>query len=166
MLKFFKNFKTFWFIELVLLIAGFYIVYDGFVADDAANSINQSSSDTSSVSGTAGAPQSMSQTILETAVVCLDVDAKRKKPLMAKGRFSRYIDVLYCFSEISGTLPDVLIHDWVYEDEQPVRKRVKLNGDNKVWTQMEMSPDKAGTWRVDIRTGDGQFLDSTGFVLK
>jgi hypothetical protein len=166
MRKYFKNFKTFWFIELVLLVAGFYIVYDGFVADDAENSLNQTASDTSSVSGNPGETRSMSQTILETAVVCLDVDAKRQKPLMAKGRFSKYIDVLYCFTEISGTLPEELIHDWVYKDGQPVRKRVRLDGKNKVWTQMQMSPDKAGTWRVDIRTGDGQFLASAGFVLK
>ncbi len=170
MLDYIKKFKSFWFVELLLLGAGFYIIYDGFVADDARyslSSVARTEAPAQKSASSEPAPAQMNETILETGVVCLDVDAKKKKPLMAKGRFSKYIDKLYCFTEISGLIPNELIHDWVYEDEPPVRRRIKLNGtETKVWSEMAMSPEKAGSWRVDIRTGDGQFLYSANFVLK
>jgi hypothetical protein len=164
-----KKFKSFWLIELLLFAAGFYFVYDAFIADGSdykvKSSTPASSSTTQSPAQPAPVVSGRADTVLETAVVCLDVDAKKKKPLVPKGRFSKYIDRLYCFTEISGKMPDVLIHDWVYKG-QTYRQRIKVGNDTKVWSQMEMSPDKTGTWRVDIFTGDGTFLDSADFVLK
>lgn len=164
-----KKFKSFWLIELLLFAAGFYLIYDGFVADGSTYNAEETAASQAAAksnSSNVAAPAGMSKTILETVVVCLDVDAQKKKPLIAKGRFSRYIDMLYCFTEISGAIPDYLIHDWVHEGGQTYRQRIKMGNDTKVWSNMEMSPDKDGTWRVDVYTGDGQFLDSAHFVLK
>ena len=165
MWEFFKKFKSFWLIELLLFAAGFYFIYDAFLADGNVNKPTSSSSSSTKSSSQPAPVVSGGSTILETAVVCLDVDAKKQKPLVPKGRFSKYIDRLYCFTEISGKKPDVLIHDWIYKD-QTYRQRIQVGNDTKVWSQMEMSPDKAGAWRVDIYTGDGTFLDSADFVLK
>lgn len=169
MMEFLKKFKSFWLIELFLFAAGFYFIYDGFVADDAKYSLSKATPDSSTATENVKTPPptNMTKTVLETAVVCLDVDVKKKKPLMAKGRFSKYIDTLYCFTEISGLIPDALIHDWYYGNEKQLRQRINLNGtETKVWSQMAMSPDKAGSWHVDILTGDGQFLYSADFILK
>lgn len=167
MLKYLKNFKSFWILEVLLFVIGFYIVYREFVTGDAAVTARNTSGKTGTNSKNASAPQDASQTILETAVVCLDIDMAKKEPLLPKGRFSKYIDVLYCFTEMSGKMPDAIIHDWIFEDSEPYRQRVRLNGtETKVWTQMSMSPEKTGTWRVDIRTGSGQLLGSADFVLK
>lgn len=169
MSEFLKKFKSFWLIELLLFAAGFYFVYDAFIADSGTYETESSTPTADSTSDSSSQPaptaREASVTVLETAVVCLDVDAKNKKPLVPKGRFSKYIDRLYCFTEISGKMPDVIIHDWIYKD-QTYRQRIKMGDDTKVWSYMEMSPDKTGTWRVDIYTGDGTFLDSASFVLK
>ena len=164
MMKFVKNFKSFWLLELALFGAGFYLVYNEFIGDGAEGVINAEK--TAIVAGTEGDYQEISRTILETAVVCLDVDVEEKKPLLAKGRFSKHIDVLFCYTEISGKIPDVLIHDWIYGDTVPFRQRIVLNGEPRVWTKMSMSPEKTGTWRVDIRTESGEFLGTADFVLK
>lgn len=169
MIETLKKFKSFWLIELLLLLTGFYLIYDGFLADNAKFHADDAPADSNAVTTAPVKSKpavTSSKTALETAVVCLDIDAVKKKPLVPKGRFSKYIDRLYCFTEISGALPDVLIHDWVYEGKQTYRQRIKIGNETKVWSQMEMSPDKAGTWRVDIFTGDGTFLDSADFVLK
>ena len=166
MMNFIKNFKAFWLLELILLGAGFFLVYHEFIIEDAGPA--------PATKPAAVAPASNeniawngAQTMLETAVVCLDIDVENKKPLLAKGRFSKYIDVLFCYTEISGAIPDVLVHDWIFEDSVPYRQRISLNGgERRVWTKMTMSPDKAGRWRVDIRTGNGEYLGSADFVLK
>ena len=166
MINFLKNFKAFWFLELLLFAGGFFLVYNEFVSK---------SQDPDAVpgAGVATAPalvddSSQGQyTVLETAVVCLDIDVERRKPLLAKGRFSKHIDALFCYTEVSGKIPNTLFHDWIYDDGVPFRQKVRLNGSDRIgWTKMTMSPSKEGTWRVEIRTDDGQFIGSADFVLK
>ncbi|MBN1479730.1 DUF2914 domain-containing protein [candidate division KSB1 bacterium] len=167
MLKSLKNFKSFWILEVLLFAAGFYIVYREFVPEETKENIGEAIANVGSGKDSSSAPQDMSQTILETAVVCLDIDVEKKQPLLPKGRFSKYIDVLYCFTEISGKIPNALVHDWIYEGEVLYSQRTVLNGiDTKAWTKMSMSPEKTGTWRVNIRTDNGQLLGSADFVLK
>ncbi|MBN1466448.1 DUF2914 domain-containing protein [candidate division KSB1 bacterium] len=165
MLNYIKNFKAFWLLELILFCAGFIIVYNEFGLSDADRAGAEKAS--SSVAADQNITWNGAQTALETAVVCLDIDVERKMPLLAKGRFSKYIDVLFCFTEIAGPIPDVLVHEWIFADGVPFRQRINLNGsERRAWTKMSMSPEKSGKWRVDIRTGKGDYLGSAEFVLK
>ena len=171
MTKFLKNFKAYWLIELFLFAGGFLLVYKDFVPRDGNGQAGAEGKGTGGaaavVSEADSEPQSNSRTALETAVVCLDIDVEEQKPLLAKGRFSKHIDVLFCYTEISGIIPDVLIHDWIFENTVPYRQRITLEeNQRRAWSKMSMSPDKSGTWRVDIRTGSGDYLGSADFVLK
>ncbi len=152
-----KGLRFLWFFELMLFIGGFYIVYHYFYGGQTTATPQ---------APTNVAPQA-EETILETAVVCIDVDEEKNKPLLAKGTFSKYIDYLYCFTEISGQIPNVITHYWIYEDNILAERRLSLSPNNPIaWSKMTMSPEQAGSWRVDIRTQDGQYLGSANFVLK
>ena len=153
-----KKIKFAWIVELVLFIIGFYIVYHRFL-------------DESSADGAApGAKQVATpglETTLETAVVCIDVDEDNVKPLLAKGSFSKYIDYLYCFTRVSGTRPKAVFHYWIYEDNVVAREKARVDASTgAAWSKANMSPDKKGRWRVDVRLQDGRLLGSAKFTLK
>ena len=154
-----KKSKFVWIIELALFFVGFYIVYQNYMTKppDAAGEDQDA----------AVAVVSAAEPMLETAVVCIDVDEENVKPLLAKGTFSKYIDYLYCFTKVSGKRPKVLVHYWVYKGHIVARKKVDVDPSTSAcWSRMDMSPDKAGEWRVDIRLEDGELLGTTPFILR
>ena len=155
--KVIKGLRFLWFFELMLFIGGFYIVYRYFYSEPGMTRQQKAQQTAPAVE----------ETILETAVVSIDVDEEKQKPLLAKGTFSKYIDYLYCFTEISGKIPDVIIHYWMHEDNIVAQKRLSLSANDPItWSKMNMTPEQTGSWRVDVRTGDGVYLGSANFVLK
>ena len=150
-----------WFFELVLFLAGFYIVYRYFDVNDYQRPARSSQPEMQNSTPVA------EETILERAEICIDIDEEQYKPLLPKKTFNKFIDYLYCFTEISGKIPDVIIHYWFYEDEMIAQKKVNMNVDPPVgWSRMSMSSERAGSWRVEIRTQNDVFLGSTNFILR
>lgn len=153
-----KKIKFAWIVELTLFIVGFYIVYHNFLNDSPADEAAASENRTVT---------SGPETTLASAVICIDIDEEKNKPLLAKDSFSRYIDYLYCFSRVSGARPKAVIHYWIYEDAVVLREKAKVDASTMTaWSKAPMSPDKKGAWRVDIRLESGRLLGSAAFTLK
>ena len=153
-----KKFRFAWIIELVLFFVGFYIVYTNFLTDkpqDATPEVVEQQ------------PETNFEEISINAQVCIDIDEEKNAPLLAKKEFNKYIDYLYCFTEVSGSRTSKVVHSWIYNGTIESTKDVNINPDARVgWSKMEMSPEKSGKWQVEIRLPNGDLLGSTEFRLR
>ncbi|MBN1543412.1 DUF2914 domain-containing protein [candidate division KSB1 bacterium] len=103
---------------------------------------------------------------IEEAVICLDVD--QGEPLLAKSRFSRLIDRLYCFVALtSRESRTTLIHLW-YLDERLVQKKTFSidAGSHKLISSLETRPEWSGQCRVVVANASGRQLHVIPFVLE
>jgi hypothetical protein len=172
-MNFLKNQKILWLFELLFFIVGFYIVYRYYGGSDSSPvpkveknnaTVTQKAASLINNTPTKRPPDAV---MLETAVVCLDIDEDAAKPLLARGVFSKYVDYLYCYAEFSGAAPEEVVFYWIYKDAIIAQKRVKpLKTQPVAWSKMSMSSEKTGEWHVDIRTVQGDYLGSTNFILK
>lgn len=156
-----KKIKFAWIVELVLFFVGFYIVYQNFLTDSPPVKNAPVSEQSQPEAAKAKA------VVLETAVVCIDIDEEKTEPLLAKRAFNKYIDYLYCFTKVSGPRPRALVHNWIYNGQVQAQEKVTINkSTNSAWTRMKMSPDYKGAWRVDVRLESGDLLGTVEFKLK
>ena len=59
-------------------------------------------------------------------------------------------------------------HRWYRNDKlsQAVTLRVQATASGyRTYSRMTASPDRAGTWRVEVRSGNGAVLDQKTFVV-
>jgi hypothetical protein len=156
-----KKIRFAWIIELALFFIGFYLVYDKFLAHEP-----QTTSNTSVVVSESTQAAGI-EVDLKKAVVCIDIDEGTNMPLLPKKAFNKYIDYLYCYTKVSAPHPGALMHYWLYDGQLQSSEKVRIRPDsNAAWSRMEMSPDKKGSWQVDIRLENGDLLGSTKFKLK
>jgi hypothetical protein len=60
-------------------------------------------------------------------------------------------------------------HRWYRGDrlEQTVSLRIRANpAGYRTYSQLAISPDRAGAWKVELRTQDGQVLDQQTFSVR
>jgi hypothetical protein len=172
-MNFLKNQKIFWLFELLFFIVGFYIVYRYYSGSDSSPAPKVEKNNAAATQKAASlidkppTQRPAGTMTLETAVVCLDIDEDAAMPLLARGVFSKYIDYLYCYAEFSGAAPDEVVFYWIYKDSIVAQKKAKpLKTQPVVWSKMNMSSEKTGEWRVDIRSAQGDYLGTTNFILK
>jgi len=107
--------------------------------------------------------------VVGKTVVCLDVE--EGKPLLAKSKFNRNIDYIYCWTELSYIEDsDYILHRWIYqggtEEREYATKKLSISPEKQaVWSKVQMHPNLAGSWRVDILSSEKKLLDSVEFYL-
>ncbi len=154
-----KKFKFSWIVELVLFFIGFYIVYHQFLDDGPVTSSDTVHTETKQ-SGSADKK-------LAQAVICIDIDEEHAQPLLPKSAFNKYIDYLYCFTKVTDANIRTVVHYWIFNDDLQEQLTAEIAPESRAgWTKHQMSSDKKGDWRVEIRTADGKLLGTVKFKLR
>ena len=77
------------------------------------------------------------------------------------------IDVgeVFCWSRVTGAAGTTIQHVWIHgEMEFPVS--LEIGGSPwRTWTSKTIPPEWAGEWRVEIRDGGGNLLDTMPFTV-
>jgi hypothetical protein len=133
---------------------------------------NVQSSTVASVPATAGteaapvtaAPVAKALEIVN-AVICTDI--QDREPVGAADSFAVGTLKLYCYTKITGANEgDEIIHVWKKGSEEMARVTLKLGGSPwRTRSSKNLAEDAAGTWTVDIMSGD-TVLKTLTFEIK
>ena len=166
MLKSIFRFELKWIIHFLVIIAGFILVlkYNEKKEDSATNADNTIMAKEHKPYGDQSNAQNINVKV-EKAVICLDVD--NGKPLVAKSKFSKTVDYLFCYSVMKSPVSGGVVHQWIYRNQIMAEKKLNYKqGENAVWSKYKIPSKASGEWRVDILTRGGTFLNSVRFQLK
>ncbi len=171
MIKSAFEFKIKYLLEFIFVVFGFILALS--VADNSSQPTHnrstvqqmQPQSPSAAIAVQAKPRQNISLQI-EEAVVCLDID--NQEPLMAKSRFSRLVDRLYCFVALNAQVDrEVVVHRWYYGEQLMHHHDFSLQfGRQVLISSLEMKPEWGGTWQVVIVDARGRELDRIPFVLQ
>ena len=164
------RFKLIWLLKLAIIIFGFWLVYNYSetrnVKTEAPQQQNSSSQPQAPSKVVVTAPITQeSGIILQTAVICLDVDDNL--PLLSKKTFSKNVDFLYCYTSFSNVQKKQKVeHRWIGEGDLD-RRILNLNeGSSAVWSQKDFFSNKSSDWRVQIVDQNDRIIKEINFELK
>lgn len=75
---------------------------------------------------------------------------------------------VYCWTRLTGAEGEVQVqHVWYHGDNEMARVSLRISGSNwRTWSSKNITPDRAGAWRVDIVGPAGNVLDSVSFTVR
>lgn len=76
---------------------------------------------------------------------------------------------MYFYTRVASPRDTMIEHRWYRGDrlEQRVPLRIRANPSGfRTYSQTRISPEKTGTWKVELRTDDGQLLDEKRFEVR
>src|SRR5262245_11557342 len=76
---------------------------------------------------------------------------------------------LYFYTRVASPRDTTIEHRWYRGDrlEQTVSLGIRANAAGyRTYSQLAISPDRAGSWKVELRTQDGQVLDQQTFSVR
>ncbi len=88
-----------------------------------------------------------------------------KMPQDPTASFDVDVGRVFCWTRVIGASGTEIQHVWIHgEMEFPVT--VAIGGSPwRTWTSKVIPPEWAGDWRVEIRDGDGNLLDTRSFTV-
>lgn len=99
-------------------------------------------------------------------VVCTDI--VDLEPVGVDSVFESSIDMLYCFSRITGAASETTIrHRWLFNNE--VMADVELNVGSASWrtySSKKLTPEWQGTWQVEVVDMDDNVLGRITFLIE
>ena len=76
---------------------------------------------------------------------------------------------MYFYTRVASATDTVVEHRWYRDDRlhQRVQLRIGANqGGFRTYSRTTVGPDRAGTWKVELRSSDGQLLHEEGFSVQ
>jgi hypothetical protein len=76
---------------------------------------------------------------------------------------------MYFYTRVASPRDTTIEHRWYRGDRlaQRVSLRIRANQAGfRTYSQMAISPDRAGSWKVELRTQDGQVLGEDTFEIR
>lgn len=76
-------------------------------------------------------------------------------------------DTVYLWTRVSGAEPGtVLRHVWFRGDEEVGNVELTINGSPwRTWSRKTITADATGNWRVEVRDGAGNVLQTVSFTV-
>ncbi len=72
---------------------------------------------------------------------------------------------VFCWSRVTGAAGTTIQHVWIH-GEMEFSVSQEIGGSPwRTWTSKTIPPEWAGEWRVEIRDGDGNLLDTMPFTV-
>ena len=76
---------------------------------------------------------------------------------------------MYFYTKVASPRDATIEHRW-YRDgrlEQRVPLRIRANpGGFRTYSQTRINADKTGSWKVELRTDEGQLLEEKAFTVR
>ncbi len=106
------------------------------------------------------------QVSIKEGVICLDV--VDRVPVGTGDIFPKEVPKLFCFTKVVGSQsPTTITHIWYHNGVLQSKVTLPVNSASwRTWSSMEMSPEKAGEWLVEIVTENGIALESIIFLVR
>ena len=88
-----------------------------------------------------------------------------REPQEAGAVFAADVGQVYCWSRVSGAEGTTIQHVWIHDDtEYPVS--LDIGGSPwRTWSSKSIPPEWAGDWRVEIRDGQGNMMETLSFTV-
>ncbi len=103
---------------------------------------------------------------IKEGVICLDI--VDRIPVGTGDIFPKEVPKLFCFTKVVGALtPTLITHLWYHNGVLQSKVVLPVNSASwRTWSSLEMSPEKAGEWSVEIVTENGITLESIIFLVR
>ena len=76
---------------------------------------------------------------------------------------------IYFFTRVAATRDTTIQHRWYFGDRlhQSVMLSIQANGAGyRTYSRTTIGPERAGDWRVELRTEDGRVLTEQRFIVR
>jgi hypothetical protein len=119
--------------------------------------------------------QEQSEMAEETMAPALTVDqmvfctgVENREPVGADTAFAASVGEVYCFTQISGAEDTTTVtHVWSLNGEEKASVNLSVRGKTwRTWSSKRIPVEWDGTWRVEVKSADGNVLMSKEFVVK
>ena len=88
-----------------------------------------------------------------------------KMPADAGTSFAVDVGEVFCWTLVTGASGTEITHTWIH-DEMEFPVTLTIGGSPwRTWTSKTIPPEWAGEWRVEIRDGGGNLLDTRSFTV-
>jgi hypothetical protein len=106
--------------------------------------------------------EAAAQVTVEASIAANVVD---RMPQGESTTFAAGVGTVYCWNRVTGAAGTTIQHVWIHgEMEFPVN--VQIGGSPwRMWTSKAIPPEWTGDWRVEIRDGSGNLLDTRSFTV-
>ena len=104
------------------------------------------------------------QLAVDESAIALDVIDRM--PVGSDSTFDAAVGRVYCWTRISGVAAATLHHVWIWNDQEMAD--VVLNTDApswRTWSNKAIMPDWTGDWRVEVRDGAGNVIETIRFTV-
>ena len=115
------------------------------------------------VAATTALPMDLdAQVTVDSEIATAIVD---RVPQGAGTSFPADVGRVYCWTLLTGAEDVTVQHVWIYGEMQfPVN--LEVGGSPwRTWSSKSIPPEWSGEWRVEIRDGDGNLLDTRAFTV-
>lgn len=90
---------------------------------------------------------------------------ENRTPQGAADTFPASVGELYCFSEVRHGQGGI-VHVWFHGDKEMARVSLTAKGPRyRTWSKKRIPPSWTGSWRVEVRTPEGQVLQEKSFTI-
>ena len=106
---------------------------------------------------------------LLSAQVSVEVEIARqivdRMPQDAGTSFPVDVGEVFCWSRVTGAAGTTIQHVWIHGEMEFAVSQEIGGSPWRTWTSKTIPPEWAGEWRVEIRDGDGNLLDTMPFTV-
>jgi hypothetical protein len=109
------------------------------------------------------APESAGPVI--RAVVCTEV--VEREPVGEASAFEAGVELLFCFTEITGLKGATITHAWIHDGKTRARVELLVRSPRwRTWSSKKLAPGWTGSWQVKILDAEGIVLSTVSFEVE
>lgn len=147
---------------LIVLVCVFFVFSLCLAQEEAGMAEEQKMSEEQTMEG----EPMMAELTVDQMVFCTGVEDR--KPVGADTAFADTIGQVYCFTTISGAEDETTVsHVWYLNDEEKASVDLSVKGKTwRTWSSKRIPPEWDGTWKVEVKSAEGNVLMSKEFVVQ
>ena len=99
------------------------------------------------------------------AVVCTEV--VEREPVGEASAFEAGVELLFCFTEITGLEGTTITHAWIHDGKTRARVELLVRSPRwRTWSSKKLAPGWTGSWQVKILDAEGIVLSTVSFEVE
>jgi hypothetical protein len=108
----------------------------------------------------------MAELTVDQMVFCTGVEDR--EPVGADTAFADTVGQVYCFTKISGAEDETTVsHVWYLNGEEKASVDLSVKGKTwRTWSSKRIPKEWNGTWKVEVKSAEGNVLRSKEFVVQ